>query len=162
MENDQELDVAAGNDRGLAMKRFSAKMMLNNIDHIKDIIQRIRQKEGGIGSEEDELSLYRMVQDLDLLIDMVDGVKAAYDELLGKFDTVAHAALTLQNQNESLKATYEKMVQDRSDRIKELETELGIRPEKTEPEPEPEIELAIEAEPKPTPDSTLDKMHHTE
>ena len=114
MENVTTGDVAAGDDRGLAMKRFSAQKMLSNIDYIKDIIQRIRQKEGGIGSDEDELSLHRMVQDLDLLIDMVDGLKAAYDELISKFDTVAHAALTLQNQNESLKATYEKMVQDRS------------------------------------------------
>lgn len=122
----------------LAMKSFSAKEMLANIEHVKTIVQRIRQKEGGVGSDEDELSLHRMVQDLDLLIDMVDGVKAAYDELRGQFDTVAAAAMTLQRQNETLKKTYEKMIQDRSDRVKELEIKLGIRPEKTEPDPAPE------------------------
>ena len=114
----------------LALKGFSAKEMLSNINHVKTIIQRIRQKEGGVGSEEDELSLHRMVQDLDLLIDIVDGVKASYDELHGQFDSVVSAAKMLKQQNETLKETYEKMVQDRTDRIKELEIEFGLRPSK--------------------------------
>ena len=84
----------------IPLRRFNPKVMLDNIDYVRDMMQRIRQKEGGIGSVEDELSLHRVIQDLDLLVDITDG----------------------------LKVTYEKMVQERNDRIKELETELGIRP----------------------------------
>ena len=124
----------------LSLKRFSAKAMLDNINSLRNIIQRIRQKEGGIGSVEDELCLYRAIQDQDLLVDIADGLKAAYDKQQGKLDTVAAAALTLQTQNKTLKATYERMVQDRSDRIKELETKLGIRPESTETTVEPYTE----------------------
>jgi hypothetical protein len=114
----------------LPLKSFSAKVMLKNIGLVKTIIQRIRQKEGGIGSDEDELSLHRMIQDLDLLVDIVDGLKASYDELQSKFDIAAATAMTLQNQNQGMKALYEKMVEERNDRIKELETKLGTRPKK--------------------------------
>ncbi len=118
----------------IPLKRFNPKVMLNNIDCIRDMIQRIRQKEGGIGSVEDELSLHRVIQDLDLLVDITDGLKAVYDDQQGKLDTVAAVAVNLQKQNDGLKITYEKMVQERNDRIKELETKLGIRPEKTGPD----------------------------
>lgn len=120
----------------LPLKRFNPKVMLENIDCIRDMIQRIRQKEGGIGSAEDELSLCRAIQDLDLLVDIADGLKAAYDTLQSKFDTVSAAVLALQNQKESLTGTYKRMIQERDERIKELETTLGIRPKTTEAEPE--------------------------
>lgn len=124
----------------LPLKRFSSKAMLKNIDGLRHIIQRIRQKEGGIGSLEDELCLYRAIQDQDLLVDIADGLKAAYDDQQGKLDTVAATALALQRQNIALKGTYERMVQERNDRIKELETKLGIRPEPTETEAEPDVD----------------------
>lgn len=120
----------------LPLKKFSAKIMLNNIGVIKTIIQRIRQKEGGIGSDGDELSLHRMIQDLDLLVDIVDGIKAHYDELAGKLTVHAAALTTLQKQNETLKTHYEKMLTGREDRIKELEIQLGLRATKDEPESE--------------------------
>ena len=114
----------------LPLKKFSAKVMLTNIGAVKTIIQRIRQKEGGIGSDGDELSLHRMIQDLDLLVDIVDGVKAHYDELDGKFSVAATSAMTLQKQNIAMKNVYEKMVQERNDRIIELEEKLKLRPKR--------------------------------
>ncbi len=116
----------------LPLKHFSSQVMLSNIGSVKSIIQRIRQQEGGVGSLEDELSLHRMIQDLDLLVDMVDGIKANYDELHGKFDTITASAIVLQNQNQTLKETYEKMLQIRNHKIKELERQLGPRPKDTE------------------------------
>ena len=114
----------------LPLKQFGAKIMLKNIGLVKTIIQRIRQKEGGIGSDEDELSLHRMIQDLDLLVDIVDGLKASYDGLQTKFDIAAATAMNLQNQNKVMKELYENMVEERNTRIKELETQLGKRPKK--------------------------------
>jgi hypothetical protein len=114
----------------LAFKSFNPKDMLSNIDLVKGMIQRIRQKEGGIGSEDDELALHRIIHDLDLLVDMVDGVKASYDDLKGQFNTTSASVATLQSQLSGLKGVYEKMLQDRNDRIKELETQLGSRPKK--------------------------------
>lgn len=114
----------------LPLKKFSAKVMLQNIGTVKTIIQRIRQKEGGVGSDEDELSLHRMIQDLDLLVDIVDGIKAHYDELDGKFSVAATSAMTLQKQNVAMKGVYEKMVQERNDRIIELEEKLKLRPKR--------------------------------
>ncbi len=115
----------------LPLKRFSSQAMLSNIGSVKSIIQRIRQREGGVGSDEDELSLHRMVQDLDLLVDMVDGIKANYDEVYGKLETITASATVLQKQNQTLKDTYEKMIQGRNDVIKELERQLGLGPEDT-------------------------------
>lgn len=122
----------------LPLKKFSAKIMLNNIGVVKTIIQRIRQKEGGIGSDGDELSLHRMIQDLDLLVDIVDGIKAHYDELAGKLSVHATALTTLQKQNKALKARYEEMLTGREDHIKELEVQLDLRPTKDEPVSESE------------------------
>lgn len=112
------------------LKRFSSKAMLSNIGAVKSIIQRIRQQEGGIGSLEDELSLHRMIQDLDLLVDMVDGVKAKYDELCGEYETATTSIVALQKQIEGLKDVYERMVQERNDRIVKLGGQLGLRPKK--------------------------------
>lgn len=114
----------------LPLKKFSAKVMLENIGAVKTIIQRIRQKEGGIGSDEDELSLHRLIQDLDLLVDIVDGVKARYDELDGKFSVAATSVMTLSKQNAGMKTAYEKMVHDRNERIIELEEKLKLRPKR--------------------------------
>lgn len=118
----------------LALKSFNPQVMLGNISHVKTLISRIRQKEGGIGSEADEMALHRMIHDLDLLVDIVDGLKARYDELRGQFDTVAAALSTQQEQTMGLKQVYERMLQERSDRIKELEQELGLRPTPETPE----------------------------
>ena len=114
----------------LPFKQINPVMMLNNIALVKTIIQRIRQKEGGVGSEEDELSLHRIIHDLDLLVDMIDGVKASYDDLQTKFDIAATSVMALGKQNEGLKNLYEKMIQDRNDRIVELEEKLKLRPKK--------------------------------
>lgn len=118
----------------LPLKKFSAKVMLTNIGLVKTIIQRIRQREGGIGSDGDELSLHRMIQDLDLLIDIVDGLKAHYDELAGKLSVAVTSVMTVQKQNKTLKERYEEMLTGREDRIKQLEIQLGVRSGKDEPE----------------------------
>lgn len=120
----------------LPLKRFSSKAMLSNIGTVKSIIQRIRQQEGGVGSLEDELSLHRMIQDLDLLVDMVDGVKAKYDELCDEYETATVSIVALQKQIEGLKDVYERMVQKRNDRIVELQKQLDLRPEKSDSDTE--------------------------
>lgn len=117
-----------------AFSLFSSKVMLDNINHIKGIIQRIRQKEGGIGSDADEMALYRMMQDVDLLVDIVDGLKASYDELKGQFDTLMTATTNYRNQQEGMKAVYEKMLGERNELIQNLRAQLA--PEIPEPDPE--------------------------
>lgn len=69
-------------------KLFNPQAILHNVNCVRGIIQRIRQREGGIGSVEDELVLYRSIQDLDLLMDMVNNLKTAYDDLQSRFDSV--------------------------------------------------------------------------
>ena len=117
-------------EKPLPFKQFNPAIMLNNIGMVKTIIQRIRQKEGGVGSPEDELSLHRIIHDLDLLVDMVDGMKASYDELKTKFDVAATSVMALGKQNEGLKKIYEGMIEERNSRIVELEEQLELRPKK--------------------------------
>ena len=111
----------------IPLKSFNPKVMLTNIGNVKNIIQRIRQREGGVGSDEDELTLHRLVHDIDLLVDIVDGLKASYDDLQSQMDTAVGTALPFKNQNESLKKSYDKMLSDRNDRIKELEKQLEAK-----------------------------------
>ena len=75
--------------------------MMKNVGKIKKIIQRIRNKEGGIGSDEDELALHRLVQDLNSLTDTINTLTEQYGEML----------------------------ETRDNRIKELETQLNIPPQ---------------------------------
>tara|TARA_S200002703_G_C3701314_1_gene215384 strand:+ start:400 stop:687 length:288 start_codon:yes stop_codon:yes gene_type:complete len=62
-------------------RAFNPEAMLGNISHVKSMIQRIRQKDGGIGSENDELCLHRVVHDIDLLADMVATLKLGVAKL---------------------------------------------------------------------------------
>jgi site-specific recombinase len=118
-----------------AFKRFGSKAMLDNIEQIKDMIQRIRQQEGGIGSVKDELALHRTIQDLDLLIDLVDGIKAAYDSLIKEHQDLTGAALQIQSQKDGLKESYERMILERNERIKELEGQLAKKKSKARKKP---------------------------
>ena len=112
----------------IAAKSFSPQEMLGNIAYIKSIIQRIRQKEGGVGSAADELCLHRMIHDLDLLVDIVDALKAAHANIASQADSMSQALNTQSSQLVGLKGTYEKMLLERNKRIKELEQQLGVRP----------------------------------
>lgn len=62
-------------------RAFNPEAMLGNMSHVKDMIQRIRQKDGGVGSEDDELCLHRVVHDIDLLADMVATLKMGLGKL---------------------------------------------------------------------------------
>lgn len=103
--------------------------MLSNINLIKGIIQRIRQKEGGVGAVDDELTLHRVLHDLDLLVDMVDGMKASYDTLKTSFDNLLAKHNLLATQGAGIKQVYEKMLHTREDRIKELQGQLESKPD---------------------------------
>tara|TARA_S200002703_G_scaffold88889_1_gene76747 strand:- start:377 stop:664 length:288 start_codon:yes stop_codon:yes gene_type:complete len=74
-------------------RAFNPEAMLGNITHVKDMIQRIRQKDGGLGSEDDELCLHRVVHDIDLLADMVAtlklGLAKLQKEAQGKIDMLS-------------------------------------------------------------------------
>ena len=121
------------NSEELPLKRFNPTVMLKNIDVVRSMIQRIRQKDEGIGSEEDELALHRTIQDIDLLVDITDGLKAHYDELDGQLSVALTGVQNLHNQNVGMKTIYEKMVQERNERIVELEEKLKMRPKKKKP-----------------------------
>lgn len=103
------------------VRSFNPQAMLGNISELRSMIQRVRQKDGGIGSTQDELILHRAIHDLDLLVDIVDGLKAAYSKLQQE----AHAVLTVNQQQQTqltaLRETYETMISERNARIKELE-----------------------------------------
>ena len=106
------------------LRMFNSQVMLDNIKITKTMIQRIRQKEGGIGSDEDELSLHRSLQDLDLLVDIVDGIKAHNDNLAGNYDTVVAKCESFVKQIAALRNTYEPMVAERDEVIKDLRSQL--------------------------------------
>ena len=55
--------------------RFSPEAMLSNISDMKNMIQRIRHKEGGVGTDKDETTLHRAISDIGLLVDIVDILK---------------------------------------------------------------------------------------
>ncbi len=131
----------------LPLRSFNPKVMLDNIASVKNIISRVRQREGGIGSDDDELTLHRLIHDLDLLVDIVDGLKARYDDLHGQFSTAVDTAVTFKKQNESLKTTYEGMLNTRTDRIKELEEQYGLREPMVNPPPTPAPPPATAPEP---------------
>jgi len=108
------------------VRSFNPQAMLDNIAATRQMIQRIRQKDGGIGSEQDELCLHRVIQDLDILVDMVEALKVSHVTLQQQAKTGIE---TLQGQMESLKVKYEEMLEARNKRIKDLEGETP--PEET-------------------------------
>tara|TARA_R110000824_G_scaffold103164_3_gene245192 strand:+ start:1009 stop:1290 length:282 start_codon:yes stop_codon:yes gene_type:complete len=63
---------------------FNPEAMLGNLSYVKGMIKRIRQKDGGVGSQEDELSLHRTINDIELLADMVAGLKIALGDMQQK------------------------------------------------------------------------------
>jgi hypothetical protein len=63
------------------LKDFSPSEMMENVDKITGLIRKIRLKQGGIGSEQDELSLTRIVMDLKFMVDVCDGLRFHCDEL---------------------------------------------------------------------------------
>ena len=65
--------------------------------------------------------------DLDLLVDVVDGLRAVYDKLENQFN---EAQTTITGLREG-RATYESMVAVRNVRIKDLERQLGVNPQTT-------------------------------
>lgn len=60
---------------------FNPEAMLGNVSYVKDMIKRIRQKDGGVGSQEDELSLHRAISDTELLAGMVTGLRSSLVEI---------------------------------------------------------------------------------
>ncbi len=107
------------------LKSFNPKVMLGNVNLIRKIIQRIRQSEGSIDSTEDELVLHRCLQDIDLLVDMADGLKASYDSVKTERDDLAAQNVELEAQLFGLEDTYEKILRVSKAEIKGLREELN-------------------------------------
>tara|TARA_R110002126_G_C10490983_1_gene504775 strand:+ start:23701 stop:23982 length:282 start_codon:yes stop_codon:yes gene_type:complete len=63
---------------------FNPEAMLGNLSHVKGMIKRIRQKDGGVGSQDDELALHRTINDIELLADMVAGLKLSLSAIQQK------------------------------------------------------------------------------
>ena len=63
------------------LKSFSPSEMMGNIDNVSHIVRKIRLKHGGIGSQEDELTLYRMMMDLKFMVDIADGLTLRVQQL---------------------------------------------------------------------------------
>ena len=53
---------------------FSPQNMMKNVDNVTALIRKIRLKQGGIGSPEDELVLCRIVLDLKFMTDIVESL----------------------------------------------------------------------------------------
>jgi hypothetical protein len=47
---------------------------MGNIDKVSHIVRKIRLKQGGVGSQDDEVTLYRMMMDLKFMVDIADGL----------------------------------------------------------------------------------------
>ncbi len=86
---------------------FSMDDMLQNVNLISEIARKIRHGRGGIGSPEDEMALLRVMEDLKYMVDMVDGLKKAYDQDLGRAN----------EENTGLRSTYEKMLGEKQRRL---------------------------------------------
>lgn len=90
---------------------------MDNVNGLRGMIQRVRQKEGGIGSVEDELVLHRAIQDLDLLVDIVDGLKAHNDKAFSELVERERKIRILEREKES----YEAMLSSMKERLEQLE-----------------------------------------
>lgn len=102
-------------DTDPTFSNLNPQVVSDNIAHIKGMIRRIRQNEGGIGSQEDEMSLHRVVEDLVFLIDMLAKSKTSYAKLQTEFASMATAAVSQQT------TVYEEQIAALNARIKELE-----------------------------------------
>lgn len=56
------------------LRSFSPTEMMGNIDKVSHIVRKIRLKQGGVGSQDDEVTLYRMMMDLKFMVDIADGL----------------------------------------------------------------------------------------
>tara|TARA_R110002094_G_scaffold205958_1_gene176685 strand:- start:1675 stop:1956 length:282 start_codon:yes stop_codon:yes gene_type:complete len=63
---------------------FNPEAMLGNLSYVKGMIKRIRQKDGGVGSQDDELALHRTINDIELLADMIAGLKITLSDMREK------------------------------------------------------------------------------
>lgn len=60
--------------------------ILTNIAYLRQMISRIRNKEGGLGSNEDEMALYRTLSDIDTLVAALENLKSVYDQAIAQRD----------------------------------------------------------------------------
>jgi len=97
-------------------KGFDSKVMLDNVSKLQLLIQRVRQNES-VGSDADELVIHRSIQDLDMLLDIISGLRAHTDQL----DQKHERALSQIKQLEQLCDRYEEMLETRNETIKQLE-----------------------------------------
>ncbi len=87
--------------------------MIKNLDFIAGMARRIRLKQG-VGSQEDELALCRVMLDLKFVTELVEALKADVDGLAG------------------LRATYERMLEEKNKEIKALRLTDGRDIQSTE------------------------------
>lgn len=88
--------------------------MMSNLDFIAGLARRIRLKQG-VGSSEDELALCRVMLDLKFMTELVDALKSEIHGIA------------------SLKATYERMLEQKNKELEALKLTDGrdIQPAKT-------------------------------
>lgn len=103
-----------------SLRDFSAKAMLENVAHLRDIISRIRQQEGGVGSVEDEMALHRALYDLDLLVDIADGLKAAHQNLERQHHDLGVVLEETRREMRSAKEGYENILKKKDEEIETL------------------------------------------
>ena len=97
----------------LPLKSFNVQALIDNVAELRIIIQRVRQKEG-VGSDEDELAFHRAITDIDLLLDIIGGIKTAYESLAKDYTQ----ALERIAQLESVRDAHEQMIRTRDETIK--------------------------------------------
>ncbi len=81
---------------------LSPRDMMANLDFIAGLARRIRLKQG-VGSQEDELALCRVMLDLKFMTELVDALKSEVNGIA------------------SLRATYERMLEDKNEELRAAE-----------------------------------------
>lgn len=92
---------------------LNPREMMKNLDFIAGMARRIRLKQG-VGSQEDELALCRAMLDLKFMTELVEALKSDIDGIT------------------SLRATYERMLEDKDKEIKALRLDNGRDIQSTE------------------------------
>lgn len=85
---------------------LSPRDMMANLDLIAGMARRIRLKQG-VGSQEDELTLCRVMLDLKFMTELVDALKSDIHGIA------------------SLRATYERMLEDKNKELEALKLTNG-------------------------------------
>jgi hypothetical protein len=97
------------------LEAFSPRDMMTNLDAVSDMARRIRLKQE-VGSEKDELTLCRVMLDLKFMTELVD--------------TLRIDVTNSESQLQSLRSTYERMIEEKKRELETLKDGRNLQPPK--------------------------------